>query len=719
MSHHPIEDSNRSNNPEIWDLLEQRVTRRSVLKSGGAMAITSASGLSLLGLSACSSDSDGGASGETPEPRLAFTPVAKSLEDRVILPPGYSARVLYALGDPLVDGLPEYPNDGSDDGNWDRRAGDHHDAIAYFPLPKGTQNSDRGVLVMNHEALTDIYLHENGPTDLGDGVRPLAEVIKEQFAHGVAVIEVARSGTGDWAVDRSSDLNRRWHVNSEMEISGPARGSSLMTTPLSPNGITTFGTLNDCGHGVTPWGTYLAGEENWFAYFTLNSTGDDTPQLARYGIASTNDDGFNGKGGFNYRGWDTPALGSNQQRRFNASRTGASAANDFRNEPHHFGYAVEIDPYNPNAKPKKRTAIGRLSHEGVWFAPAVSGQPLVAYTGDDSRNEYIFKFVSDVAWNPADASLGIEGGDKYLDAGTLYAARFNGDGTGDWLPLTPDNPDLMGMSAAEIAIYSRIAADRAGATKMDRPEWGGVNPRNGEVYFALTNSSSGSSGRGQGGGASQPRDAANPRSYTGGPDGDITTAGGNVNGHVIRWRENGVQDAVTFVWDIYAFGARADYAAAINLSNLDDTNDFSSPDGLWFDKRGILWLQTDDGAYTDTTNCMMLAATPGTVGDGGSFNVPGADGETVTTFIGDAPGESLRRFLVGVSGCEITGVETTPDYRTMFVNIQHPGERGDLTDYQSSWPYAADATLAGTVGSRRPRTATIVITRDDGGEIAV
>lgn len=710
MSHHPIEDSNRSDNRAFWDVLDASVSRRSILKGGAAAAITSASGLSLLGLSACSSDNSNG-SGEIPEPRLGFSAVAKSLEDRVVLPAGYSASVLYALGDPITEGLAEYPNDGSDDGNWDRRAGDHHDAMAFYPLPKGSQNSDRGVLVINHEALTDQYLHENGPTDLGEGVRPLAEVIKEQFAHGVAVIEVARSSSG-WAVDRSSDLNRRWHVNSPMEISGPARGSSLMTTPLSPTGIDTFGTLNDCGHGVTPWGTYLAGEENWFAYFTLDGAGDDTPQLARYGISS-------GATGFNYRGWDTPAGAANLQRRFNASRTGASAANDFRNEPHHFGYAVEIDPYNPDATPKKRTAIGRCSHEGVWFAPAVAGEPLVAYTGDDSRNEYIFKFVSDLAWDPSDATLGLEGGDKYLDTGTLYAARFNGDGTGDWLPLTPDNPLLEGMSAAEIVIYSRIAADRAGATKMDRPEWGGVNPRNGEVYFALTNSSSGSSGRGQGGAGSQPRDAANPRSYTGGPDGSLDTAAGNVNGHVIRWRENGMQDAVTFVWDVYAFGARANYPAAINLSGLDDSNDFSSPDGLWFDKRGILWLQTDDGAYTDTTNCMMLAATPGTVGDGGSFNVPGADGELVTTFIGDAPGANLRRFLVGVRGCEITGVESTPDYRTLFVNVQHPGERGDLTDYQSSWPYAADATLAGTIGSRRPRTATIAITRDDGGEIAI
>jgi len=261
-----------------------------------------------------------------------------------------------------------------------------------------------------------------------------------------------------------------------------------------------------------------------------------------------------------------------------------------------------------------------------------------------------------------------------------------------------------------------IAADRAGATKMDRPEWGGVNPHNSEVYFALTNSSSSSNGRGQGGSDSAPRDAANPRSYnTTGNPGD---AKGNINGHVIRWRENA--GSTGFVWDIYAFGARAAYTdAQVNVSKLDDSNDFSSPDGLWFDKRGMLWIQTDDGAYTDVTNCMMLAAIPGKVGDGGSVAIGGADGLSVTTYAGAQPGDKLRRFLVGVPGSEITGVALTPDNRTMFVNIQHPGESGDLTNLQSSWPNPNGNALADAVAGQRPRTATIVITRDDGGEIGV
>lgn len=718
MSRHPIEDSNRSPAPAIWDVVDEALSRRTFLLGGvGLAAVGTASGLGLFGLSGCSA---GGRLGDTvpPAKALGFAAVPKSLADAVRLPSGYSAQVLYALGDPLSADLPDYPNDGSDDGNWDRRAGDHHDGMAYFPLPRGSASSNRGLLVINHEALTDVYLHEHGPTDLGGGVRPLAEVVKEQFAHGVTVIEIVRR-EGRWMVDRDSPRNRRIHVNTPAEIHGPARGNALLVTPLSPDGVASFGTLNNCAHGVTPWGTYLACEENWNTYFVLDSAADDTPQLDRYAIRSANTAGFAGHGGHNYRGWDTPTEATPLQRRFNASRRGAGPTEDFRNEPHHLGYAVEIDPYDPRPTPRKRTAIGRYSHEGLWFAPAVAGAPLVAYSGCDARNEYIYKFVSARPWDPADAAAGLAAGDKYLDAGTLYAALFEADGRGRWLPLTPENPDLDGMNAAGIAIFTRIAADRAGATPMDRPEWGAVHPLNGEVYLSLTNSRGDDNGRGQRGAASPPRDAANPRSYSGGPGGDPDTAGGNVNGHVIRWREDGRQDATRFTWDIYAFGARASHDPAINLSGLDNDNDFSSPDGLWFDPRGILWLQTDDGAYTDTTNCMMLAALPGRVGDGGTVVIDTPDGTPVSTFVGAAPGATLRRFLVGARGCEITGVELTPDRRTLFVNVQHPGELGDLDKYHSSWPYSEDAQQEGTIGSRRPRTATIAITRDDGGEIAL
>jgi secreted PhoX family phosphatase len=253
-------------------------------------------------------------------------------------------------------------------------------------------------------------------------------------------------------------------------------------------------------------------------------------------------------------------------------------------------------------------------------------------------------------------------------------------------------------------VNTRIAADAAGATKMDRPEWTAVNPTNGDIYCTLTNNNAANR-------TPANADAANPRAYG---------SGGNANGHIIRLREGGsLGSATTFTWDVYLFGspATAD-AATVNLSGLTADNDFSSPDGIWFDKQGVCWIQTDDSAYTGTTNCMMLAAIPGGVGDGGSRTVANSvtvsgvtTTGTATTRIGAAPGAAnLRRFLVGPKGCEITGIAMTPDLKTLFVNIQHPGESGTLATLQSSWPSAAGSNA-------RPRSATVVITKDDGGTV--
>jgi secreted PhoX family phosphatase len=349
-----------------------------------------------------------------------------------------------------------------------------------------------------------------------------------------------------------------------------------------------------------------------------------------------------------------------------------------------------------------------MAHEGAWFGPTVEGKPLVVYMGDDSRNEYVYKYVSKASWSAADSTLGLRGGDKYLDDGTLYVARFDADGSGEWLLLGKDNPALEAFAdQADIVINARSAGDAAGATKMDRPEWGGVHPASGEFYVSLTNNST----RGTSGPAV---DAANPRSYA-----ELrgeTSQTGNPNGHILRLRETGGEGAATtFSWDVYLFGAQADAdPATVNLSALSADNDFSSPDGLWFDRRGVLWIQTDDGAYTDVTNCMMLAAVPGKVGDGVETSVAGQ-----RTFVGKAPGDdALRRFLVGVPGSEITGVDLTPDNKTLIVGIQHPGETGTLDLFQSNWPASsgADAALPGAANNR-PRTATIVIRRTDGGDI--
>jgi uncharacterized protein len=728
----------------LWSIMERRISRRRLLRNGAI-----ATGVMVVG---CSDDDDpvpspsdsgvGGSDAATrpmdagtlptldasppdsaadaaaPEPKgLTFKAIPKGLQDFIRVPEGYSAFVIAALGDPIQAGVPAYKNDGSET-DFAQRIGDHGDALAYFPFPKGGRSSSEGLLVQNHEALTDTYLHMAGPTasPIADKTatqpRPLAEVVKEQEAHGISLVKISKAAmTSRWSVDRTFAGNARWHVNTEMVLSGPAAGSPQVITKLSPNGTACFGTLNNCGNGVTPWGTYLSGEENWAFYF---SRGDDAAadagrdaKFARQGIAAKNVDAVAKTAPFNYRGWDRADGGTDLQKRFNCTITGATAAEDFRFEPNHFGYVVELDPYVPTQKAKKRTALGRMAHEGAWFGPVVAGKPLVVYMGDDSRNEYLYKFVSTAAWSPADANLGLAAGDKYLDAGNLYVARFNEDGSGEWLLLSKANAQLAAFAdQADIVINPRSAADAVSATKMDRPEWGAVNPTNGEFYLTLTNNST----RGLTGPAV---DAANPRSYE---DMKGTTAQkGNVNGHIIRLRETADDPVATrFSWDVYVFGAQADAdATTVNLSALTADNDFSSPDGLWFDSRGVLWVQTDDGAYNDVTNCMMLAAFPGRVGDGSELTVG-----SQKTRIGKKPGDELRRFLVGVPGCEITGVDMTPDYKTMFVNIQHPGESGTLTKLQSTWPSATtdDATVAGAPNTR-PRTATIVISRTDGGTI--
>ncbi|MBD2459935.1 PhoX family phosphatase [Oscillatoria sp. FACHB-1407] len=721
---------NTSDNDSFSDVLNRaRLSRRGFLKGSSSFAAASMLGMGLAFL-ADAVNPEGQVATATSRPNLSFRPISKSIADTLTVPEGYTASVLIATGDPLKSNVTPYKNDGTDN-DFDVRVGDHHDGMHYFGLNQpgngwDPNNSNRALLCVNHEVCEDLgFVHPNGPTDYGTdstAARPTIEIDKEVAAHGVTVVEIAKQGS-TYQVNRNSRYNRRVTAATPCEISGPARRSSMMATAFSPRGEQTRGTLNNCAHGYTPWGTYLTCEENWAGYFHRREedtarTAKEVASFKRYGVGNATSGRYN---------WSRAGAPDNTDlyRRWDASKTGNSANQDFRNVANTFGWVVEIDPFNPNAAPKKRTAIGRFAHEGCWAAPAVAGQPLVFYSGDDARNEYIYKFVSNEAWNPRDARRGMAAGDKYLDSGVLYAAKFNDDGTGEWLPLTLSNPSIANYAdyafadEADVLINARLAADAVGATKMDRPEWGGVNPVNGDVYMTMTNSVSGSSGRG----SKTPLDAANPRYYA--DEKNSRVSQGNVNGHIIRWREaGGNHTARTFNWDIYLFGAQADAGSDVNLSGLTNENDFSSPDGLWFSTAvpGLLWIQTDDGAYTDVTNCMMLAALPGAVGDGGakmvtSKAVPsnGDADQTVRTYVGQSVTPmTLSRFLVGPRDCEITGITESPDGKTIFVNIQHPGENSDsVTDpaqFTSHWPDG---------GTARPRSATVVITRNDGGRIAI
>ena len=754
---------NQSNNEHFQEVLDKALSnpsRRNILRGGLGLA----SMFALPMLPGCGGTTTAG----NTLPALAsstlmkFTPVAKSLADNILVPAGYTVKILHATGDTMKTGVAAYSNAGTDDAeSWANRVGDQHDGTEIFYIgsngkSKGSYSyaaGDKAVLAVNNESSAEAhFFHPTGQTSGGVSskkfsqfgewdvkARPGSEAIKEILMHGVTLVEVNLDASGKpTGYNATSPLNRRITPETVMTVTGPAAElanlKAMMVTKFDPTGATTRGTLNNCGTGITPWGTLITCEENWATYFTMPA-GAKVPTDAkliasrtRYGVQTTATSSTATTS--RTQGWHTVTDADPTDRfaRWNVSASGATAAADFRNEPQTFGYNVEIDPANVESAPAKRMSMGRFAHEAAVCGVPVVGKPLAFYMGCDSRNEYIYKFVSAKNWDAADIGGGIAAGDKYLNEGKLYAAKFDVTGKGEWLELSINNPKIKAAafgftSQAEVLVHTRVAADAAGATKMDRPEWGAVNHANGEIYFALTNNSSANRTPGT-------TDAANPRAYM---DLDGKKGTGNPNGHIIRFKEtSNMAEATTFTWDIFLFGAEEDSPKVdVNISGLTAANSFSSPDGLWFSKStGICWIQTDDGAFTDETNCMLVAAVPGTVGDGGVFTVTNtmtvsgaSKTETQNTFVGGILGESrLRRFLVGPVGAEVTGITETPDGKAIFVGIQHPGE--NATAYNDTkngvWPTNANNGAGGAYGAgTRARSATIIITKDDGGKIGL
>ena len=627
---------NVSANPSFATVLEARLSRRGLLKAAAAATATGA-----LPLAGCAT------AGARRQPVIGFSGVATSTADAVRVPQGYTANVLYAWGDPVghPSGSPAFRQDaGNTAGEQALQAGMHHDGIHYFPLPYRSDTSNSGLLVMNHEYTDDGLLHSDGFADWS-----AEKVRKAQNAHGCSVIEVREKG-GRWEVVRPSPFARRITASTPIRLAGPAAGSAAMKTAADPSGMNVLGTFNNCAHGYTPWGTYLTCEENWDTYF-INS-GTLTADHRRNGITA--------KGrGYRWNEFDE---------RFDAGK--------HPTEPNRHGWVVEFDPYNPQSQPVKRTALGRFSHEGAWPAVAADGR-LVIYMGDDRVFEYIYKFVSRDRFDRSNRNAN----GSILDHGTLYVARFSDDGRGEWMPLVHGQGALTAANGfvdqADVLVRTRAAADVLGATKMDRPEWIAVHPQSNEVYCTLTNNSQ------RGAKDRAGTDRANPRAS-------------NVFGQIIRWREAGNDPArLRFEWDLFAVAGDPQSADAERRGNIKG-DAYGSPDGLWFDDSGLLWIQTDvststlnKGPYERLGNNMMLAADVRT-------------GET-------------RRFLTGPAGCEVTGVVMTPDSRTMFVNIQHPGETASERNDPKS-PKAVSAWPDGPAGGR-PRSATVVIRKDDGGVI--
>lgn len=637
-----VELSNSSDNPHFNDILETNLKRRGLLKGGLGLAV--AAGLFASPLAQARELALGAAANRRRPPgtALGFQAVPVGRADTIVVPEGYRVDTILKWGEPILGDYPPYLDGGLNTGaEQEQQIGMNHDGMHYFPLRPGTAGNIMGLLVMNHEYIEQAALHPEGQVIVG-GSRLEDDVRKEIAAHGVSVTQIGRQANR-WGIMRSR-YNRRITGATPMRLSGPAAGHAKLRTAYSPDGTRTRGTLNNCAHGVTPWGTYLTCEENWAGYF-VNRDAQRPREHARYGVATVNS---------RYR-WDTV------EPRFNASSVGASALDDYRNEPNGFGWIVEIDPFDPSSTPVKRTALGRFAHEGVVFADPVAGQPLALYSGDDARNEYIYKFVTRDVWTPSVSNGSI------LDDGTLYVAKFHDDGTGEWIALDFNDPAFQAAcqdagvvfdSQGDVLLNTRLAADAVGATRMDRPEWGAIDPVSGAVYFTLTNNSN----RGPG-----DVDEANPR-------------GPNPYGHIIRFTEfDGAPDALGFDWDIFCLAGTATDSLGPDGQPLNDDNIFASPDGLWFQPNGLLWIQTDMS--------------------GGQLN-NGPFGNNAMLACNVQTGE-IKRFLVGPPGCEVTGVVATPDQRTLFVNIQHPGDSGN-----SNWPDGGD---------RRPRSATVVVTKVDQG----
>ncbi len=671
-------DRNHSGNLPMASVMDAYLSRRSVMRGslGAAIALIAGAGLSGCLGSGANRGTPAPARPATPRLKLGFQSIPGSRTDGCAVAAGYSAYVLAPWGTPLNSKATPWKPDGSNSSTDQANAmGMHHDGMHFFPIGG---RSDDGLLAINFEYIDPAALHPNGPTTTANGKRPAEEVRKEINAHGAGVVRL-RKLNGRWQVVDNDPLNRRFTTASLMDIAGPLRGSDHVKTRFSPAGTQCRGTNNNCGNGYTPWGTYLTCEENWPGIFV--NKGTRPADQVRIGVATSS----------GQYGWESAAGDRSEAHdefaRFDITPRGASATDDYRNEASTYGYIIEIDPYDARTRAVKRTALGRFRHEGCCPGLPVAGKPLVWYMGDDSNNEYLYKFVSDAVWDPADATPSdrLATGAKYLDHGKLYVARFDADGTGHWLLLAPSTATTASSTLgalygdlAGIILNTRGAGDAVGATPMDRPEWTAVNPLNGDAYVTLTNNSERTAAK---------VDAANPR-------------GPNRHGHIIRWHDS--DDQRSFTWDIFVFGGNADGGTDINRSGLTELNQFASPDGMSFDSRGVLWFETDnsESSVTRYTNDQLLAVIPTDLVDANGRQVP----------IDARNQADLRRFFVGPNGCEVTGITFTPDNKTLFVNIQHP----------ANWPHSDIATEATPTGSRvRPRSSTVVIQRKDGGEIGI
>ena len=572
---------------------------------------------------------------------LGFDSISAATADTITLPPGYRASVLISWGQPLQAGGPAFDPTGNGTASAQEvQFGDNNDGMSLFAF---ADDPNRALMAINNEYTNYRYLYPHGGSPAS-----AQEVHKAQATEGVSVIEIQRKGDG-WQFVQGSPFNRRIHANTQSRLSGPAAGHPLLRTRADSSGTRALGTFQNCANGKTPWGTYLTCEENFTDCF-----GSSDPEQAfdaaqkRYGAVVASKE-------INWHQHDP---------RFDL------AVNP--NELNRHGWVVEIDPFDPLSTPVKRTALGRFKHENAALAKTGDGRAVV-YMGDDERGEFIYRFISRDKIDHQNPKANRD----LLDHGTLYVARFdNGDnnpdrpkGQGQWIELSHGKNGVDASNGfanqGEVLIHARMAASTVGATRMDRPEWIVVSPKDGQVYCTLTNNAK----RGEDG---QPVGGPNPREK-------------NVYGQILRWKApNGDHGADTFDWDLFVVAGNPAVHASQpkgGSTNITPQNMFNSPDGMGFDDAGRLWILTDGdysnaGDFAGMGNNQMLCADP-------------ASGE-------------IRRFMVGPVGCEVTGISFSPDHKTLFVGIQHPGENGG-------------STFPEHLPNGKPRSSVMAISREDGG----
>jgi uncharacterized protein len=621
---------NPSTEPPIGEL----ISRRTLLKGMGASAA--------FGLFGCATTSQAGVDGSAP---LTFAEIGRTKDDRHHLAPGYNAQVLIRQGDPIRKGGPLYRPAQQTGAEQEAQFGTDNDFIAYMPLPRGSNNSSRGLLGVNHE-----NHRANLCFPRWDAKVPLTreQCEVQMAAQGFTVLEIAKEGN-QWRVVDDSSYNRRISTNTAMRISGPAAGHARMQTNADPSGTRSFGTFNNCAGGWTPWGTMLTAEENVQQYFAGDpAKGPEAAARRRYNIT----------GRSRYSDW------GRYFERFNLAKE--------PNEPNRFGWIVEIDPYEPSSTPVKRTALGRAAHECATHAVSHDGRVAI-YSGDDARMEFVYKFVTEGIYNPTNRAANRD----LLDRGTLYVARFEANGKMRWLPLVYGQGPLTAAngfsSQADVLIEARRAGTLVGATPMDRPEDVEAHPVSGRVYVVLTYNEQRKPDQ---------VDVANPR-------------GPNRHGHVIEIVPpllGGKPDhtAAECDWGFFLLGGDPKVAGhgARYSSPVSANGWVAAPDNVAFDPKGRIWISTDGQDDAAGFNDSLYAATVSGPNRG-----------------------ATRCFFNGPSGSEICGPCFTPDGRTLFLAVQHPGDdKGSTFESPSTrWPDFK--------GDMPPRSSVLAITRSDGGEI--